>query len=382
MMRKKIFYLSLLLSSVLFSCRKTGTKALQEGDYVNAVIQSTERLQREGDHVKSREVLLQSYPLAKTDLQTQIQRTLQSQINFKDEKLIGYYQELNKMYWAIQNCVACRRLVEPEDFSGAEQDARMRAYEERIFAGEQSMALNTMTAGRMALTHFEAADRLLPGQPGIVQKIEEALFLGSVHVVVEQPTLNSRLYDYSQAYFQEQINGFLQTNRRLNQFIRFYQPEEAEAIKLTPDQIIRLQFVDFSVGQTRIQSEKQTLISKDSVKTGEATIDGKKVPVFAKVSAEFIKNRKEVLSQGILQMQILDYRQDKIVYSQEFSGQYKWVNEWATVNGDTRALTQQELAFTKQREELPPAPQKLFIEFCKPIYNQVTSRIRSYYSNK
>ena len=140
--------------------------------------------------------------------------------------------------------------------------------------------------------------------------------------------------------------------------------------------------MDFSVGQTRIQSEKQTLISKDSVKTGEATIDGKKVPVFAKVSAEFIKNRKEVLSQGILQMQILDYRQDKIVYSQEFSGQYKWVNEWATVNGDTRALTQQELAFTKQREELPPPPQQLFIEFCKPIYNQVTSRIRSYYSNK
>ncbi|MFN3589836.1 MAG: hypothetical protein ACK4UP_10685 [Spirosomataceae bacterium] len=382
MMRKKVLYSSIFLLSFLFSCRKTGTKALQEGDYVNAVLQSTERLQREGDHVKSQEVLLQSYPLAKIDLQTQIQRTIQSQAPFKEEKLIGYYQELNKMYRAVQNCVACRRLIEPEDFSNAEQDARLRAFDERLFAGEQSMAQNTMTSGRLALTHFETANRILPGQSGILQKIEEALFLGSVHVVVEQPTLNSRLYDYSQAYFQEQINGFLQTNRRLNQFIRFYQPDEAEAIKLTPDQIVRLQFVDFSVGQTRIQSEKKTVTSKDSVKTGEAKIDGKKVSVFAKVNAEFIKNRKEVLSQGILQMQILDYRQDKIVYSQEFAGQYKWVNEWATVNGDTRALTQQELAFTKQREELPPPPQQLFIEFCKPIYNQVTSRIRSYYSNK
>lgn len=381
-MRKKILYLSILFVSFLYSCRKTGTKALQEGDYVNAVMQSTERLLREGDHEKSKEVLMQSYPLAKEDLETQIQRTIQSQQPFKEEQLVGYYQELNQMYRAIQNCVACRRIVAPQDYSGAEQDVRMRAFDARLDAGEQALAQNTMTSGRIALNHFETANRILPGQSGILQKIEEALFLGSVHVVVEQPTLNSRLYDYSQAYFQEQINGFLQTNRRLNQFVRFYDPKEAEAMKLTPDQVIRLQFVDFTVGQTRVQSEKKMVTSKDSVKTGDATIEGKKVPVFAKVNAEFINNRKEVLSQGILQMQILDYRQDKIVYSQEFAGQYKWVNEWATVNGDTRAITPQELALTKQREELPPPPQQLFIEFCKPIYNQVTSRIRSYYSNK
>lgn len=381
-MKKSYLFFLFSLAHLLFSCRKTGTKALQEGDYINAVMQSTERLQREGDHAKSREVLIQSYPLALEDLEMQVQRTIQSQVPFKEELLIGYYQELNTMYQAIQNCVACRRLVNPKDFSGAEQDARLRAFDERLRAGDQAMAQNTMTAGRLALNHFETANRILPGQMGVAQKLEEALFLGSVHVVVEQPTLNSRLYEYSQAYFQEQINGFLQTNRRLNQFIRFYQPEEAEAIKLTPDQVVRLQFVDFTVGQTRIQSEKKIATSKDSVKTGEATIEGKKVPVFAKVNAEYIKNRKEVLSQGILQMQILDYRQDKVVYSQEFAGQYKWVNEWATVNGDTRALTAQELAFTKQREELPPPPQQLFIEFCKPIYNQLTSRIRSYYSNK
>ncbi|MFN3782965.1 MAG: hypothetical protein ACK4R6_03555 [Spirosomataceae bacterium] len=381
-MKKSYLFFLFSLAHLLFSCRKTGTKALQEGDYINAVMQSTERLQREGDHAKSREVLIQSYPLALEDLEMQVQRTIQSQVPFKEELLIGYYQELNTMYQAIQNCVACRRLVNPKDFSGAEQDARLRAFDERLRAGDQAMAQNTMTAGRLALNHFETANRILPGQMGVAQKLEEALFLGSVHVVVEQPTLNSRLYEYSQAYFQEQINEFLQTNRRLNQFIRFYQPEEAETIKLTPDQVVRLQFVDFTVGQTRIQSEKKIATSKDSVKTGEATIEGKKVPVFAKVNAEYIKNRKEVLSQGILQMQILDYRQDKVVYSQEFAGQYKWVNEWATVNGDTRALTAQELAFTKQREELPPPPQQLFIEFCKPIYNQLTSRIRSYYSNK
>ena len=45
-------------------------------------------------------------------------------------------------------------------------------------------------------------------------KIEEALFAGSFHIVLEQPRLNSRMFQYENEYFQNKIEEFLNTNRR------------------------------------------------------------------------------------------------------------------------------------------------------------------------
>jgi hypothetical protein len=120
-------------------------------------------------------------------------------------------------------------------------------------------------------------------------------------------------------------------------------------------------------------------MSRDSVKTGEATVNGKKVPVYDKVTATIIKSRKVVRSRGLLSMEIFDYQTNKTLSREEIPGEFTWVNEWASFNGDERALTTSELNMTRNREQLPPPPQQLFIEFSKPIYDQVTSRIRRFY---
>jgi hypothetical protein len=43
------------------------------------------------------------------------------------------------------------------------------------------------------------------------------------------------------------------------------------------DQILRIQFDDFTVGNTTI-NEKEETVKKDSVKVGEAKVDGKTIP--------------------------------------------------------------------------------------------------------
>jgi hypothetical protein len=165
----------------------------------------------------------------------------------------------------------------------------------------------------------------------------------------------------------------------MNKFIRFYSPEEAKTVKLRPDHIVRLEIIDFVVGETNIQTDRQTVTSRDSVKTGEVTINGKKVPVYGKVKAQIVKSHKAVRSRGLLSMEVFDYRTNKVLSREEIPGEYTWVNEWASFNGDERALTNDELNLTRNREQLPPPPQQLFIEFTKPIYDQVTSRIRRFY---
>ena len=80
-------------------------------------------------------------------------------------------------------------------------------------------------------------------------------------------------------------------------------------------------------------------------------------------------------------MEIFDFQNDKLLKKEELPGEFTWVNEWASFNGDERALTDDELALTKNREEVPPAPQQLFIEFSRPIYEQFTYRIKRFYDD-
>ena len=171
----------------------------------------------------------------------------------------------------------------------------------------------------------------------------------------------------------------MQTNRRLNKCIRFYNPAEAEQIKLKPDHIVRLEFIDFVVGQTLIQSDTKELTSKDSVVIGTIKAEGKDINVYGQVKAKFTQNRKTVKSTGILLMVIEDFQTSRILQRSELPGEFIWVNEWAHYNGDERALTKPQVVMSTKREEIPPMPQQLFIEFCKPIYSQFTSRIKSFY---
>jgi hypothetical protein len=100
----------------------------------------------------------------------------------------------------------------------------------------------------------------------------------------------------------------------MNIFVQFYIPQHASDIKLKPHQIVRLQFDEFMVGQTYVNTNTENITSKDSVKVGEATVNGKKVPVYNKVTAKYTKSRKTVTSNGILDMQIIDFQTKQVIH--------------------------------------------------------------------
>lgn len=158
-------------------------------------------------------------------------------------------------------------------------------------------------------------------------------------------------------------------------------PMEAQQVQLADaDQILRIQFDDFTVGNTTLK-EKEEEVSKDSVKVGEVTLEGKTIPVYNTVKAKLTTTRKELLSAGLLSMVVVDARTNGILTHQKFTGEYLWVNSWARFNGDERALTTQQLQLCRQKEVQPPDPQTLFLEFSKPIYNQLIPGLRSFYQN-
>lgn len=369
----------LFFIALLTGCSKSGQKALEKGNYYDATILAVEKLKRDGDNSKARDVLPEAYRLASTELKNDAERAKSINDAFRWETVLGNYVKLNRLYKDISDCRDCRRLVKPVSYSDEESNSRELAAKERYDFAVNVMKAATMESGRTAYESFEKLNTFAPNYRDSHEKMADALNMGSFHVVVEQPKLNARLYDYSYSYFQDQVDNFLATNRRLNKFVQFYKPIEAEQIKLQPDQIIRLEFIDFVVGQTRVDSKQREVASKDSVKTGTVKIEGKNVDVFGIVKAKVTENKKQVHSSGVMLMQIIDYKSNKRLFSRELAGEFDWFNEWLTYNGDERALTTEQLRAAKNREELPPPPQQLFTEFCKPIYDQFTTQTQNFY---
>lgn len=383
-MRTIIYSFTIITLFYLSSCSKSGTKALEQGNYYEAVLQSAEKLAKDSDNSKASAVLPEAYRIAEKEFLRDIERTKNANQQFRWETVMDYYSKLNNMQRVIDKCTACRRLVTPQSYFRQEDEARENAAAERYALATDLMrsrsgSMPSRESARAAYNHLERISTFSPNYRDLQNFMEDALNAGSFHVVLEQPKINSRLYQYSNEYFQGRIDEFLRTNRRMNKFIRFYSPEEAKSVKLKPDQIVRLEFIDFVVGETNVTNDRQTITSKDSVKTGEATINGKKVPVYGKVTAQLTRSRKAVRSRGILSLEIFDFQTNKVLSREEIPGEYTWVNEWATYNGDERALTQADRNLAQRREQLPPPPQQLFIEFTKPIYDQVTNRIKRFY---
>lgn len=113
--------------------------------------------------------------------------------------------------------------------------------------------------------------------------------------------------------------------------------------------------------------------------TGPAVIVADTNKVYGTVKATLHHYSKTTTSKGVVSFKIIDAKTGALLSVEKMPGEYVWISEWATFNGDERALSAEQLRLTRLKEQPAPASQELFIEFTKPIYDQITSKIRDFY---
>lgn len=373
----------LLMLAGLTGCNKA-KRELNRGNYERAVHLSIDKLRSKPNNKSAREVLGKGYEYATSYHTENIAMLQASQDPFKWEGMAASYDFMNRMHEDIRRCPACMDVVpQTRAYIDDANRARERAAEVRYDKGLELLGTNDRLSAREAFQHFAVAEQLVPNFRNTRELMNQSLSEATLHVVVDQVPVNSRNFTLSAEFFQNQINSYLATNSRLNEFVRFYTPVEAEREGITePDHIIILQFDDFMVGQTHSSSNTTTVTSKDSVKIGQATLpDGSKIDVFDKVTAKLTIHEKYVSSRGLLDMQIFDAWGDRILFQDKMPGEFVWRSTWGNYNGDERALTDEQKRIVQRREVPPPPAQDLFVEFTKPIYGQVTDRIRRFYAS-
>lgn len=375
----KTFLHSLLALTVLtiVSCA-TGKNALEKGNYETALDRAINRLQSNPDNKKSQGVLIEGYRLASNYHMDYIRMLAVNNDPNKWEATYYQYKQLNSYYRQIQRCPACLSLVMPKSYISEESDAGRKAADYQVELGNSALATNTIEGGRRAFKHFNFALNFDRNVPNIDSLLTDARNMGTVRVLIEPIPIHSRSLELTNEYFENRVIEYLDRFSQ-GRFVQFFTVDEAEQIDLQPDQIVSMQFDDFVLGQTLIESNTKE-IKRDSVVVGQFTDDkGVKHDVYNTVKAELTINRKTLSSQGVMNFEIRDAYTNRILTNRKLPNQDVWVHEWASFNGDSRALTRDEIEMSKLKELPPPPPQTLFIGFVDRIYDQIIGNISNFY---
>ncbi|MEZ4829260.1 MAG: hypothetical protein R3C61_23680 [Bacteroidia bacterium] len=384
-MKRTLPLFTMAVVLMLFGACKATKKAYVRGDYEKAVFNSIDKLSKTPNNKKARQTLAQAYPDMVDFYQDRINSLKTGGDPLKWEGVVNYYSILDRAYGEIQRVPAARSTISrPVNVQTDFNDAKFKAAEVRYTLGTQGIESGKRgdrEAAKQAYYHFQEAMKFRPGYRDAEQKMLEAQDLATLYVQIQPIPMHSRTLSLSNEFFENQLTEYIRS-APFSPFVRFFSAREAEMRKREPDQVIVMIFDEFVVGQAYV---KETVVQrvKDSVVVGEVEIaKDSVVNVYGTVKAEVHQFQKEISSGGLLDFRIIDARTEAILSQRKFPGTFIWYDRWGFYNGDERALANDDRQFIRNKRESPnPPPQDLFIEFTKPIFNQVTGFVSEYYRN-
>ena len=381
MKRSSVLTVFAILFIIISSC-STGKNALKKGDYYEATIQSVNRLRSNPDSKNARETIEQSYPMALDYYRQKVDEILKSSSPDKYLSVVDIYKKLNTLADEISRCPAALNQVKPVVyFHDQLSKALEMAISEQYNSGVQLLRSQSINDARTAIEKFEWVKNAKPGYADVDNKLAQAIELATIKVVIEPIPYMGDQYTANINRFYSKLYADISKNSR-NRFVRFYQAIEAEQMKIVPDQIVSIQFVDFAVGNVYEKETEKDYVS-DSLVIGTFKDDkGISHNVMGTVKAKAHIHEREVVSRGVLNVRIMRYPNKTILENRNFPGEYVWRNQWATFNGDDRALPENVKKMTKLRQALPPLPQDLFVLFSDPLASDASTLIKNYYRNK
>jgi hypothetical protein len=250
-----------------------------------------------------------------------------------------------------------------------------KAADARYNAGLSELKANSRESARLAFDHFNSADHFVSGYKNVRELMETAKEKATVKVILEAIPVPSLRYQLSSEFFYDQIFKYLNNQFGPNGFVNFYSPFQAEKERLSnPDFIVDMEFFDFSVGNLSRAEKEEKLEKRVKMESRDTTRVQYKT-----YSAKLKTFTDQVVSGGTLRVRIIEPATDKLLSDELIPGTFTWVNQYAMFAGDKEALNNNQLELTR-RNVLPLPPQQdLFIEFTKPIYDQLTQKLNRFF---
>lgn len=377
----KLYSLAIVGCFILMYSCKTASKSYQKGDYTDAVERGVKKLQKDPNDFETRELVQKSYNYTVSDHEDQIRILSNSRSDDRYDRIYQQYAALQGLYNTVHQYPAVAQIIKTKDYSEFIETYRDQAADVHIQKAEKWMNEGTKDAYREAFKEYRTAAGYRPDDFELRRKRDSAYNVAVVKVIIS-PIQNYGGYQYGTSYqlqnFQNNILRTLAYNMN-NEFIRFYSEYEARTKDIIPDQIMELNLGRISIGQpTDIKNSrevakqvvvKEIVMKEDSVKKEYAT-----------VKANITTTKRTLLSQGDLYITVRDTK-GRTIWNDRFTGEHKWETQFASYTGDERALSDSDKNSLNQNTSYtPPTEDQIMEELLKQIQNDLSYRLRNYYT--
>ena len=154
---------------------------------------------------------------------------------FKWSNVVNAYNTINTMYDELRRSPGALRVIpNPVNYYDKLADAKQQAAAERYNAGVAALAINNRDKAKEAYRHFQLVETFVPGYRDVQDMLAAALWAATVKVLVESIPAQTRNISVSADFFNDKVSEFLH-NTTINEFVRFFTPQEAQTINLAPD---------------------------------------------------------------------------------------------------------------------------------------------------
>ena len=379
---KRLFY-PLLFSILILSSCSTGKKALQRGDYYDAISKAVERLQSDPENRNSIQVIEEGYSSAIQYYQEEIDLTLTGNDRFKWGKAVEIMDKVNKLSEQIRKVPAARKLIsDPKTYISEMRPAKEKAAGELYPVALELMKSGNKDDARQAYLYFVKTDQMIPGYQDANRMIIESKKRATYTVIVEQIPAFSELYNLSAVSFYDRVLGMLKYSYPEKSFVNFYSEADAGNFRIEhPDMILKMSFSDFHIGTVQHNESEQPL----SKAVEERVKVSKKDSVYFETKYRNYKGtiktmNDQVLTEGLLKYEIFDFQaNNNVIMSERIPGNFLWNNAYAIFVGDREVLDSKQTAMLNNRFYPMPSPQDLFAEFSKPVFNQLSNRLQTFF---
>ena len=373
----KQFITTVFIALFLLSACTSSKQQFEKGNYEKAVALSIKKLRKKPDNNKQKNILKAAYDYAVQVSEEKIKQHQQSTDRFKWDRVIEQYRKMQQLYTDLLQCPACLAVIEPIDLQNELNQALAEGAQVYVEEGQKALATQQKEGGRLAYRHFAQAKAYQNNYGNIDRMLNQARIQGSEIIGISRIPVSSKGLELNTAFFLQQLTQALND---LNYFFAVFAPvEQLAEQQQVPDQVVDLSFDDYYIGQTYVKEVRESLV-RDSVKVGEVTDSlGTKYTIYGEVKADLQRFEKTIESGGLLNIAIVEPKSRSILFQEKIPSTTVWENDWATYQGDKRALTKEELALTQEKELLPPPPQDLFYSFTRPLFDQTASLLRRRY---
>lgn len=373
----KQFITTAFIALFLLSACTSSKQQFEKGNYEKAVTLSIKKLRKKPDNNKQKNILKAAYAYTVKVSEEKIKQHQQSTDRFKWDRVIKQYRKMQQLYTDLLQCPACLTVVEPLNLQNELNQALAEGANVYVEEGQKALATQQKEGGRLAYRHFAQAKAYQNNYGNIDRMLNDARIQGTEKIGISRIPVSSKGLELNTAFFLQQLTQALND---LNYFFAVFAPvEQLAEQQQVPDQVVDLSFDDYYIGQTYVKELRESLV-RDSVKVGEVTDSlGTKYTIYGEVKADLQRFEKTIESGGLLNIAIVEPKSRSILFQQKIPSTTVWENDWATYQGDKRALTKEELALTQEKELLPPPPQDLFYSFTRPLFDQTASLLRRRY---